>query len=124
VDELHFKIFLIILFKIKSCSFIIKAGCKNMVKKQWAIIEEVEKLTEENASDFLAPSVYGQVKIKGKFIRDEQGKLVPVLVKTRRQVQIQQPATVKDEKETIRKSEKNSQGIIDRLKQWLHSFLC
>ena len=40
-----------------------------MAEKQWNIIEEVEKLTEENASNFLAPSVYGQVKIKGKYIR-------------------------------------------------------
>mgnify|MGYP000849920605 FL=1 len=92
-----------------------------MANKQWTIIEEVEKLTEENASNFLAPSVYGQVKIKGKYIRDENGKLVPVLVKTRRQVQIQQPAAVKDEKEEIREPEKTSQGIIIRLQHWLRS---
>lgn len=56
-----------------------------MVDKRWAIVEELEKLTEENAADFLSPSMYGQVKVKGKYIRDENGKLVPVLVKTKRQ---------------------------------------
>ena len=107
-----------------------------MVKKQWAIIEEVEKLTEENASDFLAPSVYGQVKIKGKFIRDEQGKLVPVLVKTRRQVQIQQPATLRMKRKRSGNPKKIARALstgsnsgytrfyVSYQNSWLNSWMC
>lgn len=93
-----------------------------MAKKQWTIIEEVEKLTEENASNFLAPSVYGQVKIKGKYIRDEHGKLVPVLVKTRRQVKVQQPGAVQGNGEETREPEKPGPGIFNRLQHWLRMF--
>jgi len=56
-----------------------------MEEKEWAIIEELEKLTQENAANFLAPYMHGQAKVKGKYIRDENGKLIPVLVRTKRQ---------------------------------------
>lgn len=56
-----------------------------MERKRWVIVEEIEQLTEENANKFLSPSVYGQAKIKGKYIRDKNGKLLPVLVRVERQ---------------------------------------
>ncbi|OPZ75742.1 MAG: hypothetical protein BWY80_00006 [Firmicutes bacterium ADurb.Bin456] len=94
-----------------------------MVTRQWAILEEVEKLTEENAADFLSPSVYGQVKIKGKYIRDEHGKLVPVLVKTRL-VQTGQTGAIQniaaqDKKEGTREPVRS--GLLNRLQGWFHS---
>lgn len=93
-----------------------------MAEKQWNIIEEVEKLTEENASNFLAPSVYGQVKIKGKFIRDEHGKLVPVLVKTRRQVENRQPGAVQGNREETLEPVSPGPGILNRLQHLLRMF--
>jgi len=47
-----------------------------------ALLVELEKLTNDKAENYLSPSIHGQVKIKGKFIRDENGKLVPILVRT------------------------------------------
>lgn len=94
-----------------------------MVSKQWPILEEVEKLTEENAVNFLSPSVYGQVKIKGKYIRDEHGQLIPVLVKTRLiqtgQTGAVQGKAVQSKKEEIRESERS--GLLNRLQRWLRS---
>lgn len=55
-----------------------------MERKRWVIVEELEKLTEENAGKYLSPSIYGQAKIKGKYVRDKSGKLVPVLVRIER----------------------------------------
>lgn len=88
-----------------------------MVDKRWGILDEVEKLTEENAANFLSPSVYGQVKIKGKYIRDDQGKLVPVLVKVRSEVQ---PTSAGQHiRQEIRKPEKP--GVLKRFPKWLHT---
>lgn len=90
-----------------------------MEEKRWAIIEELEKVTEENASNFLSPSVYGQAKVKGKFIRDENGKLVPVLVKTKRQASsFKSGKCIRSDKQKHRES-----GIISGLKKmWLSFF--
>ncbi|MDD4237499.1 MAG: hypothetical protein PHT62_02915 [Desulfotomaculaceae bacterium] len=56
-----------------------------MTDKKLTILSDLEKLTKEKAENFLSPSIHGQVKIKGKFIRDENGRLVPILVRTTRE---------------------------------------
>lgn len=55
-----------------------------MEKNKLPLAEELENLTNEKASNFFLPSMFGQVKVKGKFVRDLDGKLVPVLVKNTR----------------------------------------
>lgn len=45
-------------------------------------VEEIIELTGENASYYMSQAMQGTIKIRGKFIRDAQGKLRPVLVKT------------------------------------------
>ncbi|AEF93421.1 hypothetical protein Desca_0529 [Desulfotomaculum nigrificans CO-1-SRB] len=50
--------------------------------KRWDIIEEIFELTGEHAANCLAQPLSGSVRIKGKFIRGENGRLRPVLVKT------------------------------------------
>lgn len=84
-----------------------------MEEKSWAIIEELEKLTQENAANFLSPSMYGQVKIKGKYIRDENGKLIPVLVKTKQQA----PPFKSGRCIRTNKQEPEELGIINRFKK-------
>lgn len=84
-----------------------------MEEKKWALIEELEKLTEDNAADYLSPSIYGQAKIKGKFIRDETGKLVPVLVKTKRQPpEFKSGRCIRNERQ-----KPDDSGIINRLRK-------
>lgn len=90
-----------------------------MENKKWVMFEELEKLTTENAANFISPSMYGQVKIKGKYIRDENGKLVPVLVKMKRQV------TPFKEGRCIRTDKEKSRGfsILKGLKKLVSSIL-
>lgn len=45
-------------------------------------IEEIIELNGENASYYFSQAMNGTIRIKGKFIRDENGRLRPVLVKT------------------------------------------
>lgn len=45
-------------------------------------VEEIIELNSENASYYMAQARQGIIKIRGKFIRDANGKLRPVLVKT------------------------------------------
>ncbi len=48
----------------------------------WDKVEEIIELTGDNASYYFSQAMNGTIRIKGRFIRDENGKLRPVLVKT------------------------------------------
>ncbi|WP_149026688.1 hypothetical protein [Desulforamulus ferrireducens] len=45
-------------------------------------MEEIIALTGEQASYYFSLAMKGNIRVKGKFIRDEKGQLRPVLVRT------------------------------------------
>lgn len=45
-------------------------------------VEEIIELTGDNEAYYLSQATSGAIKIRGKFIRSETGRLRPVLVKT------------------------------------------
>ncbi|MDO7785780.1 hypothetical protein [Desulforamulus aquiferis] len=49
---------------------------------KWDVMEEIFELSDNRAVNLFLQPVEGQVKIRGRFVRDEGGKLRPVLVKT------------------------------------------
>ncbi len=52
------------------------------MEKQWSRVEEIIALTCEQADYYFSLAMNGDIRVKGKFIRDENGRLRPVLVKT------------------------------------------
>lgn len=51
-----------------------------MPEKKKDIYTEIEELTKDNPNNYLISSLTGQVSLRGKFVRDENGKLKPVLL--------------------------------------------
>lgn len=50
--------------------------------QNWDKVEEIIDLTDKDASYYFSQAMKGSIRIRGKFIRDENGKRRPVLVKT------------------------------------------
>ncbi|ABO51306.1 hypothetical protein Dred_2802 [Desulforamulus reducens MI-1] len=48
----------------------------------WCRVEEIIDLTGDSAKSCFSQAMHGDIRIKGKFMRDNTGKLRPVLVKT------------------------------------------
>jgi hypothetical protein len=51
-----------------------------MSEKRKSIYEEIKQLTNDNPENYLVSSYAGKLGLRGKFIRDTNGKLIPVLL--------------------------------------------